>query len=150
MAVFVRGGGRGLDPLDPRVSSEAVRVNLHLLTVLACPSCGGEMAYGSLEDHPREGDEVEEGTLVCKKCKQSYPIEHGIPRLHPPEELEARVLRTQESFALEANQSTYIPIGAEHRLENAGQGPLRLIEVQSGDYLGEDDIERLEDVYGRS
>ena len=62
----------------------------------------------------------------------------------------ATVTRGDDIFTLEANQSTYIPIGVEHRLENAGQGPLRLIEVQSGDYLGEDDIERLEDVYGRS
>ena len=47
------------------------------------------------------------------------------------------------------NQSTYIPIGALHRLENTGKIPLELIEVQSGSYLGEDDIERLDDVYDR-
>ncbi|NTU67585.1 MAG: mannose-1-phosphate guanylyltransferase/mannose-6-phosphate isomerase [Chlorobiaceae bacterium] len=51
---------------------------------------------------------------------------------------------------LEENQSTYIPVGACHRLENQGDLPLELIEVQSGDYLGEDDIVRLEDVYGRA
>ena len=62
----------------------------------------------------------------------------------------ARVTRDEESFVLEANQSTYIPLGAVHRLENIGDDPLDLIEVQSGDYLGEDDIERLEDKYGRS
>ena len=62
----------------------------------------------------------------------------------------ATVTRGDDIFTLEANQSTYIPIGVKHRLENDGQGPLRLIEVQSGDYLGEDDIERLEDDYGRS
>ncbi|MDA0704731.1 MAG: mannose-1-phosphate guanylyltransferase/mannose-6-phosphate isomerase [Proteobacteria bacterium] len=62
----------------------------------------------------------------------------------------ARVTRDKESFVLEANQSTYIPVGAVHRLENIGDIPLDLIEVQSGDYLGEDDIERLEDQYGRS
>ena len=49
-----------------------------------------------------------------------------------------------------ANQSAYIPIGAKHRLENPGKDMLELIEVQSGDYLGEDDIVRYEDVYGRS
>jgi mannose-1-phosphate guanylyltransferase/mannose-6-phosphate isomerase len=62
----------------------------------------------------------------------------------------ARVTRDEESFVLEANQSTYIPVGAVHRLENIGADSLDLIEVQSGDYLGEDDIERLEDQYGRS
>jgi mannose-1-phosphate guanylyltransferase/mannose-6-phosphate isomerase len=48
------------------------------------------------------------------------------------------------------NQSVYIPLGAIHRLTNSGPVPLVLIEVQCGDYLGEDDIERLEDVYGRA
>jgi len=47
------------------------------------------------------------------------------------------------------NQSTYIPICSLHRLENTGKIPLELIEVQSGSYLGEDDIERLDDVYAR-
>lgn len=61
----------------------------------------------------------------------------------------ARVWRGEEIFVLEENQSTYIPVGVRHRLENAGEGPLHLIEVQSGDYLGEDDIVRLEDLYGR-
>jgi len=51
---------------------------------------------------------------------------------------------------LEANQSTYIPVGAQHRLENHGEEPLELIEVQSGGYLGEDDIVRFDDVYGRA
>lgn len=51
---------------------------------------------------------------------------------------------------LSENQSTYIPLGAVHRLENPGKIPLILIEVQSGSYLGEDDIVRLEDVYGRN
>lgn len=62
----------------------------------------------------------------------------------------ARVTRGEETFVLEENQSTYIPLGTKHRLENAGDGPLHLIEVQSGDYLGEDDIVRLEDLYGRT
>jgi mannose-1-phosphate guanylyltransferase/mannose-6-phosphate isomerase len=62
----------------------------------------------------------------------------------------ARVTRDEEVFELQANQSTYIPIGARHRLENPGEGVLELVEVQSGDYLGEDDIVRYEDVYGRS
>lgn len=62
----------------------------------------------------------------------------------------ARVTRDNDVFELFANQSTYIPIGAKHRLENPGQNMLELIEVQSGDYLGEDDIVRYEDVYGRA
>lgn len=62
----------------------------------------------------------------------------------------ARVTRDNDVFELHANQSTYIPLGAKHRLENPGEEVLELIEVQSGDYLGEDDIVRYEDVYGRS
>lgn len=62
----------------------------------------------------------------------------------------ARVTRDNDVFELHANQSTYIPLGAKHRLENPGTDMLELIEVQSGDYLGEDDIVRYEDVYGRS
>ena len=47
------------------------------------------------------------------------------------------------------NESTYIPIGVVHALENPGKEPLEIIEIQSGDYLGEDDIVRFSDVYGR-
>jgi mannose-1-phosphate guanylyltransferase/mannose-6-phosphate isomerase len=62
----------------------------------------------------------------------------------------ARVTRDGDTKLLAENESTYIPIGTKHRLENPGKTPLFLIEVQSGGYLGEDDIVRLEDVYGRS
>ncbi len=61
----------------------------------------------------------------------------------------ARVTRGEESFLLSENQSTFIPLGITHRLENPGCVPLEMIEVQSGSYLGEDDIVRFEDVYGR-
>ncbi len=61
----------------------------------------------------------------------------------------ARVTRGEEVFLLSENQSTYIPIGIDHRLENVGKIPLEIIEVQSGAYLGEDDIVRLDDQYGR-
>ncbi len=54
-----------------------------------------------------------------------------------------------EERLVHENESTYIPIGAVHRLANPGKIPLELIEVQTGSYLGEDDIIRLEDVYGR-
>jgi len=62
----------------------------------------------------------------------------------------ARITRGDEVIALTENQSIYIPIGTVHRLENPGRIPLELIEVQSGSYLGEDDIVRLEDDFGRS
>jgi mannose-1-phosphate guanylyltransferase/mannose-6-phosphate isomerase len=62
----------------------------------------------------------------------------------------ARVTNGDEVFDLGPNQSTYIPAGARHRLENPAGEPLHLIEVQSGNYIGEDDIVRLEDTYGRS
>jgi len=61
----------------------------------------------------------------------------------------AKVTRNDETFLLRENESTYIPLGAVHRLENPGKTVLELIEVQSGSYLGEDDIVRVEDVYGR-
>jgi mannose-1-phosphate guanylyltransferase/mannose-6-phosphate isomerase len=61
----------------------------------------------------------------------------------------ARVTCDDRVFLLAENQSTYIPLGSKHRLENPGKVPLELIEVQSGSYLGEDDIVRFEDVYGR-
>lgn len=62
----------------------------------------------------------------------------------------AEVTRNEEVFLLAENESTFLPLGAVHRLRNPGKVPLELIEVQSGSYLGEDDIVRLEDVYGRS
>ena len=62
----------------------------------------------------------------------------------------ARVTRGEETFLLCENQSAYIPIGTVHRLENPGKIPLRIIEVQSGAYLEEDDIVRLEDTFGRA
>lgn len=61
----------------------------------------------------------------------------------------AKVTRGDETFLVTENQSTYIPVGTKHRLENTGSIPLEMIEVQSGSYLGEDDIVRYEDVYGR-
>ena len=61
----------------------------------------------------------------------------------------ARITRGDEVFLLEENQSTYIPIGVKHRIENPGMIPLHIIEVQSGSYLAEDDIVRFDDRYGR-
>lgn len=62
----------------------------------------------------------------------------------------ARVTRGEEVFLLYENQSTYIPLSIKHRLENPGVTPLEMIEVQSGSYLGEEDIVRFEDSYGRA
>ncbi len=62
----------------------------------------------------------------------------------------ARVTRGEEVFLLGENESAFIPLGTRHRLENPGKVPLELIEVQSGSYLGEDDIVRFEDQYGRT
>ena len=61
----------------------------------------------------------------------------------------ARVTKGKETFLVSENESTFIPLGTTHRLENPGRVPLEMIEVQSGSYLGEDDIVRFEDVYGR-
>jgi mannose-6-phosphate isomerase-like protein (cupin superfamily) len=62
----------------------------------------------------------------------------------------ARVTVGKDEIVLTENQSTYIPLGVTHALENPGKIPLQIIEVQSGSYLGEDDIVRFEDRYGRS
>ncbi|MBT5860441.1 MAG: mannose-1-phosphate guanylyltransferase/mannose-6-phosphate isomerase [Alphaproteobacteria bacterium] len=61
----------------------------------------------------------------------------------------ATVTRGEDTLELSRNQSAYIPIGTKHRLENKGKEPLHIIEVQTGDYLGEDDIVRFDDAYGR-
>ena len=62
----------------------------------------------------------------------------------------AKVIRGDDTLLLSENQSTYIPLGAKHRLENVGKVPLHMIEVQSGSYLGEDDIVRLDDDHRRA
>ncbi len=61
----------------------------------------------------------------------------------------AKITKGEDVFALKANESTYIPPDTLHRLENCTEHPLEIIEVQSGDYLGEDDIIRVDDIYGR-
>lgn len=62
----------------------------------------------------------------------------------------AKVTRGDETLLIHENESVYLPMGMKHRIENPGKIPLHLIEVQSGSYLGEDDIVRIEDVYGRA
>jgi mannose-6-phosphate isomerase-like protein (cupin superfamily) len=62
----------------------------------------------------------------------------------------AKVTNGEKTFLLSENESTYIPVGTVHALENPGKTVLELIEVQTGSYFGEDDIVRLDDVYGRT
>ena len=64
--------------------------------------------------------------------------------------LRVKIQINDKKLNLVANQSCFVPIGAKHRLSNPGQSPLIIIEVQSGSYLGEDDIIRFEDIYGRT
>ena len=61
----------------------------------------------------------------------------------------AEVICDDKKITLKENESTYIPLGHTHRLSNPGKDVLEIIEVQSGSYLGEDDIERFDDLYGR-
>ncbi len=62
----------------------------------------------------------------------------------------AQIEVDEKIFIIKENESTYIPLGSKHRLSNPGKIPLRIIEVQSGSYLEEDDIERFDDNYGRT
>ncbi len=62
----------------------------------------------------------------------------------------AEIVNGDKVLMLTENQSTYIPLGEKHRLSNPGKVPLEIIEVQSGSYLGEDDIVRFDDTYGRA
>ncbi|WP_318342330.1 cupin domain-containing protein [Acinetobacter sp. 16] len=62
----------------------------------------------------------------------------------------AKVVKGEEQYFISENESTFIPLGTAHSLENPGSIPLELIEVQSGSYLGEDDIIRFKDEYGRT
>ena len=61
----------------------------------------------------------------------------------------ATVTNGEDIITVQKNQSTYIPIGTKHRLENRGREPLHIVEIQVGEYLGEDDIQRFDDNYGR-
>jgi mannose-1-phosphate guanylyltransferase/mannose-6-phosphate isomerase len=76
--------------------------------------------------------------------KHNYRSEHWIVVAGT-----AKVQRGEEIFLVNKNESTFIPVTVMHRLENPGTSPLRIIEIQSGDYLGEDDIIRFDDSYGR-
>ena len=82
-------------------------------------------------------------TVICQSHK--YRSEHWVVVSGV-----AKVTNGDQNYILKKNESAYIPLGEIHALENPGEEKLELIEVQSGDYLGEDDIVRLEDIYGRA
>ena len=98
---------------------------------------------------------VEDKTWQVKKievkpgCSLSLQMHHHRSEHWTVVEGTAKVEINEKTFILSENQSTFIPLGAKHRLSNPGQNNLSLIEVQSGSYLGEDDIVRLSDNYGR-
>jgi mannose-1-phosphate guanylyltransferase/mannose-1-phosphate guanylyltransferase/mannose-6-phosphate isomerase len=102
--------------------------------------------YESIHDGPRfqvKEIVVEPGQRLSKQVHY-HRAEHWVVVSGT-----ARVSRDNETFFLTEDQSTYIPHNVKHSLENPGKIPLRMIEVQSGSYLGEDDIVRFEDHYGR-
>jgi mannose-1-phosphate guanylyltransferase/mannose-6-phosphate isomerase len=82
-------------------------------------------------------------------CKLSMQMHHHRAEHWVVVSGTAKITRDDDTMLLTENQSTYIPVGVNHRLENPGKIPLRLIEIQSGPYLGEDDIVRFEDMYNR-
>ena len=95
-----------------------------------------------------EGYQVKHIT-VKPKAKLSVQMHHHRAEHWVVVSGTARVTIGEEEFLLSENQSTYIPVGVIHALENPGSCPLEIIEIQSGSYLGEDDIVRFEDIYGR-
>lgn len=104
-------------------------------------------SYTVLEDQPRfkiKSIEVKPGEKLSLQMHH-HRSEHWVVVSGM-----ARVVNGEEEFLLNTNESTFIPAGHRHRLENPGVIPLVIIEVQSGDYLGEDDIVRFEDSYGRN
>jgi mannose-1-phosphate guanylyltransferase/mannose-6-phosphate isomerase len=88
--------------------------------------------------------------MVKPGCKLSLQMHHHRAEHWVVVSGTARVVRGEDTLLLSENQSTYIPLGVKHRLENVGKLPLHMIEVQSGSYLGEDDIVRFEDDYKRT
>jgi len=104
-------------------------------------------SYKSLHN----GDRVQVKHIVVKPGgKLSLQMHHHRAEHWVVVQGTAKITRGNEEVILTEDQSTYIPLGTAHRLENPGKIPLHLIEVQSGSYLGEDDIVRLDDHYGRA
>lgn len=102
--------------------------------------------YSSID----EGDRFQVKQIVVHPgAKMSLQMHHHRAEHWVVVQGTARVTRGDEMFMVFENESTFIPVGTSHRLENPGKVPLRLIEIQSGAYLGEDDIVRFDDDYGR-
>jgi mannose-1-phosphate guanylyltransferase/mannose-6-phosphate isomerase len=98
-----------------------------------------------------EGDQFQVKRIIVKPGERlSLQMHHHRAEHWVVVKGTAEVVRGEETMILSEDQSTYIPLGTKHRLSNPGVIPLELIEVQTGSYLGEDDIVRFEDVYGRS
>ena len=76
-------------------------MKLSLLSILACPVCGGELKFAVLEAYPRHDTEVEEATLACKLCALEYPVSGGVPRLRPPSPVARATAKTREAFGWE-------------------------------------------------
>ena len=97
--------------------------------------------------------ELTEDQRLIQETARSLAEEHLRPlaaRADQLKTLDPLNERDAERILLRENESVYLPLGSVHRLENPGMIPLTLIEVQSGAYLGEDDIVRFEDTYGRT
>ncbi len=106
--------------------------------------------WGSYESVD-EGDRFQVKRIIVKPgAKLSLQMHHHRAEHWIVVSGSALVTCDDREFLLQENESTYIPLGSRHRLENPGKVPLHLIEVQSGGYLGEDDIVRFEDTYGRA
>jgi mannose-1-phosphate guanylyltransferase/mannose-6-phosphate isomerase len=96
------------------------------------------------------GDRFQVKRLMLKPgAKTSTQIHHHRSEHWVVVKGTAKITRAEETLLLHENESIYLPMGTKHRLENPGKIPLHLIEVQSGAYLGEDDIVRIDDIYGR-
>ena len=124
----------------------ATRINIHrrgpeLGTPIVCFQCHEGVQHG--ERYQVKRIKVKSGERLSLQ-KHHHRSEHWIVVRGT-----AEVTRGEEVFTLSENESTYIPLGVVHRLANPGRLTLELIEVQVGAYLGEDDIVRFEDQYGR-
>jgi mannose-1-phosphate guanylyltransferase/mannose-6-phosphate isomerase len=137
----------------PRERSQDVKLMVAQLKAANRPEAIGHTKvyrpWGSYQtvDH---GDRFQVKRLVVKPgAKLSAQMHHHRAEHWIVVHGTAKVTRDAEELLVFENQSIYLPMGVRHRLENPGKVPLHLIEVQSGSYLGEDDIVRFEDVYGR-
>lgn len=105
--------------------------------------------WGSYEGIAEGGRHLVKRLTVNPGQKLSLQLHHHRAEHWVVVQGTAKVVRGEEEILLSENESTYIPLGVKHRLENPGRVPLQLIEVQSGGYLREDDIVRFDDVYNR-